>query len=149
MSDNQFGIFAHGESFDPDAYIASSSLKFDGLWRKGEISADHPTSSGVYKELGDGLDIPLWQQERLAIEYLTTNRELLKDLAQHPAITTFIIGLQYRLESNSGIVGFSFGPSLVLMRHCLDIGIEPTYYVWIDRAQTEGQTLARGGVDDG
>jgi len=54
---NEFQVFALGDEFDPDAYLASAPLKFDGLWRKGESGRGHPKSSGVFKTLGDGLSI--------------------------------------------------------------------------------------------
>ncbi len=33
---NQFGLFAHGESFDVDAFLASSTLRPDYVWRRGD-----------------------------------------------------------------------------------------------------------------
>src|SRR5262245_61275935 len=130
---NEFRLFAHGVEFDPDAYLASAPLKFDGVWRKGESGHDHPKSSGVVKVLGDGRTVPTCEQERIAIEYLSANREALKALAQHPQVTTFILGLQYHLVLDGNTIGFCMGPSARLMRHCLDIGISPTYYVTLDR----------------
>lgn len=134
MNQNHFEVFAHGVAFEPQVYLATTPLKFDGVWRKGEsMVPNHPASSGVFKALGDGLTLPLWEQERIAIEFLASNRDALKALAQFPGITTFILGLQYHivLESTS-IVGFCMGPPPQLMWHALDIGIEPTYYVTLD-----------------
>ena len=130
---NEFRLFAHGVEFDPDAYLASSPLKFDGVWRKGESGHDHPKSSGVFKVLGDGRTVPIFQQERIAIEYLAANREALKALAQHSQVTTFILGLQYHIVLEVNTIEFCMGPSALLMWHCLDIGISPTYYVTLDR----------------
>ena len=127
---NEFRIFALGDVFDPDAYLASAPLKFDGLWRKGESGRGHPKSSGVFKTLGDGLTIPLLEQEGIAIEYLSENREALKALARHPQVTYFSLGLQYYLQAN--VVGFCMGPTARLMQLCVDIGILPTYYVTLD-----------------
>src|SRR5438094_10563540 len=95
---NEFRLFAHGVDFDPDAYVASTPLKFDGVWHKGESGHDHPKSSGVFKVLGDGQKVPLSEQEKIAIEYLSTNREALKALTKYPGVTTFILGLQYHIE---------------------------------------------------
>lgn len=132
---NEFRVFAHGEAFDPDAYLARTALKFDGVWRRGESGHNHPKSSGVFKVLGDGWTIPILEQERIAIQYLTANREALKALAREPGVTTFILGLQYQIQLEEGIVGFSLGPPAALMRVALDIGIAPTYYVVIDRSE--------------
>lgn len=107
---NEFRIFAHGVEFDPDAYLASAPLKFDGLWRKGESGRDHPKSSGVFKILGDGFAVPIPEQERIAIEYLSANREVLKALGQHPQVTTFVLGLQYHID-RPNIVGVLHGPA--------------------------------------
>ena len=56
---NEFRLFAHGEHFDPDAFLASSPLAFDGVWHKGEHCHDQPKTSGVYKVLGNGHELPL------------------------------------------------------------------------------------------
>jgi hypothetical protein len=130
---NEFRLFAHGVDFDPESFLASTSLQFDGVWHKGESGHDHPKSSGVFKVLGDGLTVPVWEQERIAIDFLSANRAALKALAQHPQVTTFILGLQYYIELDGNTVGFCMGPSAGFMRLCLDIGISPTYYVTLDR----------------
>jgi hypothetical protein len=130
---NEFRLFAHGVDFDPDAYMASTPLKFDGAWRKGESGHDHPKSSGVFKVLGDGRKVPLFEQEEIAIEFLSANREALKSLAKYPGVTTFILGLQYHIELDPATIGFCMGPSALLMWHCLDIGVSPYFYVSLDR----------------
>src|SRR5207247_1949194 len=80
---NEFRIFALGVDFDPETYLASSPLKFDGMWHKGECGDDHPQSSGVYKILGDGQTVLIYEQYSIAIEYLVANREALKALAKY------------------------------------------------------------------
>jgi len=130
---NEFRLFAHGVDLDADACMASTPLKFDGVWHKGESGHNHPKSSGVFKVLGDGLKVPLFEQEKIAIEFLSANRDALKSLANYPGVTTFILGLQYHIELNPGTIGFSMGPSALLMWHCLGIGVSPTYYVSLDR----------------
>ena len=131
---NEFRLYAHGVEFDPDAYLASAPMKFDGVWRKGEGAGhDHPKSSGVFKVLGDGCTVPTSEQEQIAIEYLSANREALKALAEHPQVTTFILGLQYHIVLEVNTAGFGMGPSALFMWHCLDIGISPYYYVTLDR----------------
>jgi hypothetical protein len=134
---NDFRLFAHGVAFDPDAYLASAPLKFDGVWHKGETGRDHPKSSGVFKILSDEGALPIVEQERIAIEFLSTNREALEALAAFPGVTTFILGLQYDIELDEGTIGLCLVPSALLMRHAMDIGIELTYYVRINRARRE------------
>jgi hypothetical protein len=130
---NDFRLFAHGPAFDPDAYLAETPLKFDGVWHKGEAGNDHPKSSGVFKILGDGRTMPTFEQEQIAIEFLAANREALKALATHAGVTTFVLGLQYHLELTEGIVGFAIGPPARLMAHAVSIGIEPIYYVTLGK----------------
>jgi hypothetical protein len=129
----KYQLFAHGVDFDLDVYLASTSLRFDGIWRKGEYGRNHPKSNGVYKTLWDGRDVPIFEQERIAIEYLSENRVALKDLAQYPQVTTFILGLHYLIKSDDNSVGFCLSPSALLMWNCLDIGISLTYYVAQER----------------
>jgi hypothetical protein len=132
---NHFRLFAHGEAFDPDAYLNTTALTFDGGWHKGESGHDHPKSSGVFKILGDGRTMSILEQEQIAIDYLSANRAGLQALAQAPGVTTFILGLQYQIALEEGTIGFAVSPSAPLMKLALEIGIAPTYYVMIDRGK--------------
>jgi hypothetical protein len=138
---NSFTIFAHGEQFDVDAYLSSPALRPNKVWRRGDSKSVgceelHPTS-GIEFILGDGISIPFLKQERIAIAFLDANRNELKDLGGRPGVETFILGLQYRASFDSSVLGFGFGPSTQLMRRCLDIGIEPYYYVELERLQDD------------
>ncbi len=53
--------------------------------------------------------------------------------AGSPPVETFILGLQYVCEPTDSIVGFCLGPSAVLMRHALDVGVLPNYYVTLEQ----------------
>ena len=64
---------------------------------------------------------------------LSANREALKALSQYPGVTTFVLGLQYHIVLDESTAGFCVGLSSLLMWHALDIGIEPTFYVTLDR----------------
>jgi hypothetical protein len=135
---NHFKIFAHGESFDVDVYLAKSSLQFDHIWRRGDqrryacVESRHETS-GVERTLGDGSKIPIHEQDRIAVEFLSVNRDLLNELAKFPGVDNFILGLHYQIELDPGTIGFCLSPSAQLMWHALEIGIEPTFYVVLDR----------------
>lgn len=135
---NEFRLFAHGEAFDADAFLASTSLRPDYVWRRGDqrryacVDSRHPTS-GVEFVLGDGLSVPVPEQEGIAIAYLKAHRDELRALARSPGVETFILGLQYRTALESNVIGFSLGLSAQLMRHCLDVGCEPVHYVTLDR----------------
>lgn len=135
---SEFRVFAHGETFDVDAFLATTTLRPDYVWRCGDqqrhscMESKHETS-GVEFVLGDGTQLPLGEQEKIAIEYLSANREALKTLAGYPGVTTFVLGLQYYMELYPGDIGFCMGPSALLMWHALDVGIELTFYVTLDR----------------
>lgn len=132
---NELRVFAHGESFNPDAYLKTAPIQFDGAWQKGENDHDHPKSSEVFKVLGDGQKLIIFQQQEVAIEYLFANRDALRALAQQPDITTFVIGLQYHIKLEQDIKGFCMSPLPLLMELALDIGIDITFYVTLDRPQ--------------
>jgi hypothetical protein len=48
-------------------------------------------------------------------------------------VTAFILGLQHRIVLDEGTVGVCMGFSTGLMSSALDIGIEPMFYVTLDR----------------
>lgn len=135
---NAFGLFAHGEAFDVDAFLASTTLRPDYVWRRGDqrryscVESRHPTS-GIEIVLGDGLTVPFLEQEGIAVAYLKAHRDELRALARFPGMERFVLGLQYYTELKGNVIGFCLGPSAWLMWHCLDIGVEPTYYVTLDR----------------
>jgi hypothetical protein len=135
---NEFRLFAHGESFDVDAFLATTTLRPAYVWRRGDqrryacVESRHPTS-GVEFALGDELPVPFLKQEGIAIAYLKAHRDELWALARFPGVDTFILGLQYRTVFESNVIGFCLGPSAQLMWHCLDVGCEPTYHVNLDR----------------
>ena len=141
---NHFTLFAHGESFDVDAYLRVTSLTFDSVWRRGDlrgcaqfIQNKHPTS-GVRKELGCGWELPIHEQDRIATDFLATNEVALKHLAQFPGVDTFILGLHYRIALTPGVCGFCMSASPRLMNFALRIGIDPTFYVDLDRKDLNG-----------
>lgn len=137
---NHFRLFAHGESFDVDAYVARSPIQFDGVWRRGEqrkyacIESLHPTS-GIEKYVGDGSQIPFLDQDQMAIDFLASQTEALRELGEYPGVDTFSLGLQYQTELRGGTIGFSLGPSAELMWHALNVGIDLRYFVVLDRRQ--------------
>jgi hypothetical protein len=126
----RFHIFAHGETFDVDAFLATSTIHPDYVWRRVPRE-----TSGIEIFLGDGREISLVDQEDLAIAYLKTHRDELRALAQFPGVDTFILGLVWICKPEC--LGFCVGPSPQLMWQALDIGILPQYYVTIDGRGTD------------
>ena len=142
---NDFHILAHGEEFDLDAFLATTTLRPDFVWRRGDqksacFDSRHPTS-GIELSLGDGLAISLWDQEKIAIAYLQEHRDELRVLGEFPGVRVFILSLQYLFKLDPGTVGFWVTPCPPLMRQCLDLGIYLTYHVRLDRR-------AEWGIED-
>ena len=135
---NHLTLFAHGESFDVDAFLASTTLQLDYIWRRGDqlryscVESRYETS-GVEIILGDGTAIPFLKQDGIAIKYIKAHEDELRALAKSSGVETFILGLQYHLKLDDGLTGFCMGPSPLLMWHALDVGVWLTYYVTLDR----------------
>jgi hypothetical protein len=126
---NHFELFAHGATFDVDAYLPRTQLPISRVWRRGSA---HYRTSGIAVTLGDGPSVPVFEQERLAIEFLARYKEALAALRKEPGIDVFILGLHLRMRLEEGLVGFSVGPSTLLMRHALDAGVEPFFFVALE-----------------
>lgn len=84
-------------------------------------------------ELGDGLTIPIEDQERIAIEYLAGNREALRSLAQIPSVTHFGLWLHCRREKTKrNLYAFTIDTSSSLIWHVLDIGCALSHFVSLE-----------------
>jgi hypothetical protein len=56
-------------------------------------------------------------------------------------VEAFVLGLQFHWELlDDDVIGFCMGPSALLMWHALDIGVQPSYFVTIDRRAAESET---------
>jgi len=73
--------------------------------------------------LGAGHSVPLLEQERLVIEFLSRHRDALVALGREPGVEVFILRLHLRMPVREGLVGFCVVPSMTLMRHALDIAV--------------------------
>lgn len=135
---NHFTLFAHGESFDVDVYLAKTTLRFDRVWRRGDqrryscVESRHSTS-GVETVLGDGPKIPIHEQQSIAVRYLSAHHDALIELADYPGVETFVIGLHYEIDAE-GVIGFCMSPSEQLMKHALDLRLRPNFYVVLNHS---------------
>lgn len=131
----RFHIFALGEAFDVDAFLAQSVLRPDFVWRQ---MGNGPTN-GLELLLGDAEIRKLPEQEKIATEYLREHREELNALAHFPGVEAVNLGLVYRVPPNA--TGFCVGPSRALMFNALESGVSPKYYVTILGQGLQGMEL--------
>lgn len=147
---NDFHILAHGEEFDVNAFLATTTLRPDLVWRRGDqrsaCSKSRHSTSGFQLSLGDGLSVSLWDQEKMALAYLQDNQEELRSLRLCPGLKFLILSLNYFFKLDPSTVGFWVDPSRPLMRHCLDIGVHLTYHVRLDRRIEWGIEEAEPGA---
>jgi hypothetical protein len=127
---NHFRLFAIGEAFDVDAFLAKTTLRPDAVVRRGTPRrfGKHPKSMFDIV-LGDGQSLSLSEQEEIAVSFLKANREELRQLAAFPGIEAFVLGIQDVPDFDESVVGFCITPSADLMWHALDVGVALTYYV--------------------
>ncbi|HZC23174.1 MAG TPA: hypothetical protein VE866_07530 [Candidatus Binatia bacterium] len=118
-------VFAHGESFDVDAFLAVSTLRPDYVWRR-----PHPLTSGIELMLGDGRKLRPAEQEQLAAAFLKEHRDELIVLRGFAGVDTLILGLVYICPVEA--TGTAVRPSPELVQQADEIGIVPIYYVTID-----------------
>ena len=140
---SQFCLFAHGEEFGVDAFLATTTLRPDLVWRLGDecrsacFESGHETS-GIQIVLGAGQSLPLWDQEAIAIAYLKEHRDELRALGELSGVRVFNMDLQYNFKLSPNTVGFWVEPAAPLMRHALDVGVRLSYYVRLDRRSAWG-----------
>ena len=119
-------IFAHGEAFDVDAFLAASALNPDYVWRRVR-----PMTSGIEIVLGDGRKVRPAAQEKIATAFLKAHEQELKELRRFPGVETLILGLAYICPVEATGIAVTASPQL--MRQADDLGIASIYYITIDR----------------
>ncbi|MGA9979184.1 MAG: DUF4279 domain-containing protein [Candidatus Sulfotelmatobacter sp.] len=140
-------IIAHGETFDVDGFLESSTLRPDFVWRRKS-----PVTSGAEFFLGDGRAMKLRDQESIAITYLKAHRDELREIAAFPGVGAFILGLVYIAKLKEADTGVALDWPSELMQSALDVGITPIHYITYDRPSKPEQEpyayLCLGGAFD-
>jgi hypothetical protein len=121
----RFHIFALGETFDVDAFLAQSTLHPDFVWHR---MGNGPTN-GLEILLGDADKATLCEQEEIAVNYLREHRDELRALVSFAGVEALNLGLVYSVPPHA--TGFCVGPSRALMIQALDSGVRPNYYCTI------------------
>jgi len=118
-------IFVHGETFDVDASLAKSTLHSDYVRRR-----EPPDTSGIELLLGDGRTMPPAAQEELAMSYLASHRQELRNLHCFTGVEYLTLGLVRICPVEA--TGIVVTPSVRLLQQADELGIDLTYYVTID-----------------
>jgi hypothetical protein len=128
MSSLCLRLFALGEKFDVDAYLANAPLQFNEVWRVGDYVCGGGViqSNGVEIYLDEG-NRTLVQQDRIAVEFISTHREALRELGAFSGVEAFILGLYLNIPA--GFWGTVASLSFELTRYSLDLGIELKLYI--------------------
>ena len=112
-----------GAEFDPDAFLATSGMVTDTIYRRGERRSTNSvnTSSGFTTLVCD--ENELEQQVRVAIEYLRTNSEALGRLRGLHGVTAVLldVGCNFPIQR---VVGMFYRLPTALLAACSDLGIE-------------------------
>jgi hypothetical protein len=145
---NQFQILAHGQSVDVDALAQSTILRADHVWRRRDYNPDAsgkrgPATSGMRIILGNGLELGVEEQDRIATEFLEANREALSQLGRFPGISHFALGLQFRIDVDASVLGACVPVSARLMRIAGEIGMRVAIYIDLNRCDWLEQEAPR------
>jgi hypothetical protein len=125
----RFHIFALGEQFDVDNFLATSPLAPTFVWKR---LGNGPTN-GLEIVLGEGAATPMCKQEEVATAFLLEHREALRELARFPGVEAVNLGLQYLLTIDA--TGCCLGPPAELMLAALNALVMPRYYVTVEARQ--------------
>lgn len=112
-----------GAEFDPDAFLATSGLVTDTIYRRGERRSTNSvsTSSGFTTLVSD--ENELEQQVQVAVEYLLTNNEALGRLRGLPGVTAVLLDFGCEFPTK-GIAGRYYRLPVSLLEACAALGIE-------------------------
>lgn len=132
---NQFKILAHGENFDVDLFLSTTTLRPSSVWHKGQSSPDHrqPLTSGFDVILGDGKALDVFAQQRIAIDYIQSNLDVLKSLGECPGMEPYIVFIQQRMDITLAVVGFCTTLSKELLTLTTAIKMDAMTYVDLNR----------------
>lgn len=132
---NQFKILAHGENFDVDLFLSTTTLRPSCVWHKGQSSPGHrqPLTSGFDIVLGDGKALDVYAQQRIAIEYIQNNLDALKSLGESPGMEHYIVFIHQRMDITLAVVGLFTTLSRELLKLTTAIKMDATTYVDLNR----------------
>lgn len=132
---NFFCLWAGGEKFDVESYTKCVAMKVNRFWQVGEIvNGIEQHSNGLEIELGDGTELSMQEQQQVAVEFLSENRQSLVKLRSSPGLRSIGLGLQEMVHADSAGSIMDLDPAL--MRIVLDIGIEVTIWACVSHERS-------------
>jgi hypothetical protein len=154
---NFFRLFAHGKEFDVDAFLATTTLRPDYVWRRGDRRRGyediaglpgHPTS-GVEFVLGGGRKILYPEQEEIAVAFIAANRDGLRALGEFPGADHYILMFHYEAEFDRDreSIGGTVWASRRLMWHALDIGCHVDFALTLRRVGGEDEPAVDDAIE--
>ena len=135
-----FRLFALGDDFDVDAYVKTSPLEFDRVWHRSDPKPGgigRYANSGLQIELGDGRDLAIDEQDRIAAEFIEAHEQPLRELSDFEGVTHVTLVLHFFIEAAPDLVSTTVSPSFRLMHFALRAAVSPRYYVELVRKPFE------------
>ena len=109
---NGFRLHAVGELFDVDFYLTQYKIDYNSVWYKDE----RYQNSGFVKYLGNEYELDLYQQEKIAYEYMQRNKDSLKALVNWENVDVVILGLSYEFKVFPTVgTCLSFSPATIAL----------------------------------
>ena len=119
-----FKLHVVGELFDLDLYLSQYKIDYSSVWYKNEKYKN----SGFVKYLGNKYNLDIYEQEKIAYEYMQKNKKALKALVNWKNVDVVILGLSYEFKVYPSIgTCLSFSPATVALAG--EIGLELAFYI--------------------
>lgn len=89
----RFKFYAIGKGFDVDSYIGQYKIDYSRTWDK-----DKYEHSGLVKYLGNEYMLDIYEQEKIAYEYMKANKDALKALVNFKGIDLAMLSLSCEIQ---------------------------------------------------
>lgn len=121
---NGFRLHAVGELFDVSLYLSQYEIDYSSVWYKDEGYQNN----GFVKYLGNEYELDIYEQEKIAYEYMLINKDSLKALVKWKNVNLVILGLSYEFKVFPTVgTCLSFSPVTIAL--AAEIGLELAFYI--------------------
>jgi hypothetical protein len=119
-----FRLHAVGELFDVDLYLTEYKIDYSSIWYKDKGYQN----SGFVKYLGNEYELDIYEQEKIAYEYMRMNKDSLKALVNWKNVDMVILGLSYEFKVFPTVgTCLSFSPTTIAL--AAEIGLKLAFYI--------------------